>query len=107
MHSSGMLTARSSNRLEGGGVAASVHAGIHPPRCGPGDPLGVGLEPPRCRPGDTPLPWVQPGDTPSSWVWAWRSPGCGPGDTPLKQTLPSGGKYFKMTRVKVTSCYGY
>ena len=26
-----------------------MHAGIHPPGCGPGDPPGVGLEiPPRC-----------------------------------------------------------
>ena len=54
MHSSRMRTARSSSHQPGGwGGSASVHAGIHPPQCGPGDPpwpdpssspLGVGLE---------------------------------------------------------------
>ena len=42
MYSSRMCTARSSSRVLGEGVSASVHAGIHtpPPRCGPGDPPG-------------------------------------------------------------------
>ena len=54
MHSSRMRTARSRSLLLGR-VSASVHAGIHPQRCGPGDP-----------PGQTPqLP---------PWVWAWRPP---------------------------------
>ena len=43
MHSSRMHTGHSSSQ------GASVHAGIHPPRCGPGDP-------PRCGPGDPPRP---------------------------------------------------
>ena len=37
------------------GVSASVHAGIPPLRCGPGDPPGCGPgDPPRCGPGDPP-----------------------------------------------------
>ena len=48
MHSSRMRTARSSRCQEG---SASVYAGIHTPRCGPGD-----LTPPRCGPGDPPDP---------------------------------------------------
>ena len=38
--------------LGGVGVSASVHAGIHPPRPGPG-PLNL---PPGCGPGDPPPP---------------------------------------------------
>ena len=54
MHSS---TTRSSSHLLGGGVSVSVHAGIPPHRCVPGNPLGVDLV------------------TPSHpQVWAWRSP---------------------------------
>ena len=62
MHSSRMCTARSSS-CQGG--SASVHAGIHPPGCGPGDPQVWAWRPPRCGPGDplllgvgleTPLP---------------------------------------------------
>ena len=65
-----MRTARSSSH-RGGGGSASVHAGVHPPGCGPGDPPGVGLENP-------------PGmglETPPPQVWAWRHPlpRCGPG----------------------------
>ena len=48
-----MRTARSSSRLGGGVVFASVHAGI-PPCVGLETPLGVGLETPQ--------------------VWAWRPP---------------------------------
>ena len=57
-----MRTARGGSRPRRG--SASVHAGIHPPPCGPGDPpLGVGLETPLARllnftpgwgPGDPP-----------------------------------------------------
>ena len=100
MHSSRMRTACGSSCLLGGGGSASVHAGIPPSRCGPGDPqgvglwtpqvwawrtpgrgldtpsvgletpLGVGLEPPRCGPG---APQAKPLNSP---------PGCGPGDHP-------------------------
>ena len=81
-----MRATRSSSRLLGGG-SASVHSGIHPSGCGPGDPPlarplnfppGVGLETP---PGQTPQlpPGCGPGDPPPA-----RSlnlpPGCGPGD---------------------------
>ena len=68
MHSSRMRTAHSSSH-GGGGVPASVYAGIHPPRSGLGDPLKV---------------------------WAWRPPqarplnltlGCGPGDPPVQDIL--------------------
>ena len=86
MHSSRMRTTRSSSRRGGG--SASVHAGIHPPGCGPGDtPLGVGLEthppgvclenPPRPDPSTSPLgvgletPLDRPLNIP---------PGCGPGN---------------------------
>ena len=76
MHSSRMRTARSSGRLLGGG-SASVHAGIPPSGCGPGDtPPSVGLE--------TPL-----GQTPQlpPWVWAWRHPPPSVGlETPPGQT---------------------
>ena len=55
--------------------SASVHTGIHTPRCGPADNplLGVGLEinPSGCGPGDQPL-----------WVWAWRLSKSGPGNPP-------------------------
>ena len=67
MHSSRIRTARSSSRLLGGGVSASVHVGI-PPGCGPGDtPLVWAWRPPQARPLNSP------------WVWAWRP---GPGQTP-------------------------
>ena len=82
----------------GGGGSASVHAGIHPPVCGPGYPVGVGLETPLdvglenpasgCGPGDPPQVWTWRNlpsgvglETP--WVWVWRhSPGVGL-ETPL------------------------
>ena len=70
-----------------GGRSASVHAGIHPPGCGPGDslpwvwvwrpPPSVGLETPHARPLNFPL-WCGPGDHPGQtpqlppWVWAWK-----------------------------------
>ena len=82
MHSSRMRTACSSSRLLGGGVSASVHAGIPPP-------LGVGLE----------TPWVWAWRTP--WVWAWRPPWCGPGapqarplDFPLGVSLETYKAYW-------------
>ena len=52
MHFSRMRTVCSSSHWGGG--SASVHAGIDPPRCGPGDPPTVGLETPGCGPGDPP-----------------------------------------------------
>ena len=46
-----------------------MHAEIHPPGPGPGQPLrGLGLEPPGVS--LDPLPWV----------WAWRPSGCGSED---------------------------
>ena len=87
MHSSRMRTARGSSCQLGGVGSVSVHAGIHPPGCGPGDPPVlawnppppvVGLETPPARPLNFPL-----------WGSAWRHPlarplkfphGCGPGD---------------------------
>ena len=76
MHSSRMRTARSSSCLLGEGVSASVYAGIHPPGCGPGDPLGQTPQlPPGYGPEDSP-----PGQTPPP------PPGCGPGDSPHGQT---------------------
>ena len=70
-----MRTSRSSSRRGGG--CASVHARIHHPGCGPGDPLsrGVGLKttppPPPCGPRDTPL------------VLGWRHPQARPLNFPL------------------------
>ena len=86
MHSSRMRTARSSSRLLGEGVSASVHAGIHTrPRVWAWRPsLGVGLETP---PSVSLDPWVwdlrpPPSQTPQlpHWVWAWRP--LPPGQTP-------------------------
>ena len=87
-----MRTARSSSRLRGGGMSASVHAGIHPhPQVWAWrTPLGVGLE---TSPGvDLENPPPSQTSQPSPWVWAWRPPparplnlpppGCGPGDLP-------------------------
>ena len=49
--------------------SASVHAGMHPTGCGPGDP-------PRCGPGEPPGVGLEtpPGQTPQTppWVWAWK-----------------------------------
>ena len=79
MHSSRMCTARSSSHQPGG--SASVHAGIHPPGCWPGDPpqvwawrppQGVGLETPPDVGLETP---------PQVWAWGHTPPRCGPGDT--------------------------
>ena len=67
MHSSSMRTARSSSRRGGG--SASVHAGIHPRRCGSGEPLRWGPgDPTGCGPGNPP---ARPLNLP---------PGCGPGN---------------------------
>ena len=90
MHSSRMHTARSSSRqlcVWGGEGSASVHVGIHPPGCGPGDPPSCGARDwLRCGPGDPPgktpqpLPWVWAWRPPKArplnppWVWAWRPP---------------------------------
>ena len=82
MHSSRMCTAHNSSHRGG---SASVHAGIHPPGCGPGDPLDVGLEtPPQV------WAWRPLGQTSQlpPWVWAWNPlsqnlnfpPGCGSGN---------------------------
>ena len=87
MHSSRMRAVRSSSRLLGGGVSASVHAGIHTPsRPGPGPspPPGLGLETPHLLPG------YGPGDPPLPPclclpVYAWRPP---PRQTP--PNLPPG-----------------
>ena len=68
MHSSRMHTARLlavSPSMDCSRGSASVHAGIHPPEYGPGDPSGVGLE--TLPPGvglETPLPRCGPGDHP-------------------------------------------
>ena len=107
MHSSRMRTARSSSRLLGEGVSASMHAGIHTPwvwdwRTPPGQSPQLPL-PPGCGHGDLPpparplnlLPGCGPGDplarplNLSPWVWAWRParrtgippPHCGQTDT--------------------------
>ena len=87
-----MRTARSSSHWGG---SASVHAGIDPPGCGPGNPLGqIPLNfPLGCGPGNP--PWPDPPQLPL-WMWAWRPPqilhnfplGCGPGD-PLPWPDPS------------------
>ena len=90
MHSSRMRTARSSSRLLGEGVSASVHAGIHipsPPPPGPGHslPPGVGLETPQCGPRDPSVGLETPPgvglETPQ--VWAWRPPQPDPSTSPL------------------------
>ena len=55
MHSSRMRTARSSSRLLEGSVL--IHAGIHPPSCGPRDPpppSQTPQPPPECGPRDPP-----------------------------------------------------
>ena len=84
MHSSLMRTALISSRPRGGEVSASVHAGIHPTRCGPGHPLGQTLNPPPCvwawRPPWRPAARQRPGD-PSDQT-PQLPPGCGPGDPP-------------------------
>ena len=72
MHSSTMRTTHSSTSQVCVG-SASVHSGIQPLGCGPGDPPGVDLEtPPRCGPVDT------PGQTPQP------PPGCGHWDPPAR-----------------------
>ena len=79
MHSSRMRTVRSSSRLLGGGMSASVHAGIHTHTWpGPGHPPGLGLEAPLARPSNLPLgiAWRPPQPDPLT------SPGYGPGDLP-------------------------
>ena len=64
--------------------SASVHAGIHTPRCGPADTplLGVGLD--THTPSQVwawrPTPLGVGLETPQ--VWAWRPPWYGPGDPP-------------------------
>ena len=76
-----------------GGVSASVHAGIHTPRCGPGDPTSQTPQPPPWVWAWWP-PWPDPSTSP--WFWAWRPPsarpinfppGCGPGDPTLARPI--------------------
>ena len=50
MHSSRMCTTHSSSCLLGGCLSQCMLG--YPPRCGPGDPLGVGLETSPSGPGD-------------------------------------------------------
>ena len=104
MHSSRMHTARSSSRR--GWVAASVHAGIHPPPlkmwawrlprgCGSRDPSG-------CGHGDLPRSRPPPQE---------QTPPCGQTDTcknitfGASQTSFAGGKYNDFT-VASTCCVG-
>ena len=97
MHSSRMRTARSSSRLLGG-MSTSVHAGIPPCGCVPGDPLGCGSgDPSRSDPSTSPPLGVDletpPGQTAqlSPWVWAWRPPRPDSSTSPLGvglETLP-------------------
>ena len=62
------------------GVSASVHAGIHPPGTGPGDPLGVG---PVTPPG-VGLETSPPARSPNLplGVGLETPPGCGPRHPP-------------------------
>ena len=78
MHSSRMRTSRSSSCLlgGGGGLSASVHAGIHPWAWT--SPSRPGPPPPRHRHGHPPLGWAW---TPQ--VWAWTPPMARPPNPPL------------------------
>ena len=77
LHSSKICTTHSSSHQLGEG-SVSVHAGMHPPGCGPGDPPGVAWRPhPPQDPSNSPLgvdmetPPARPLNFP---------PGCGPRD---------------------------
>ena len=81
MHSSRMHTAHLlaiSPSMDCSGGSVLVHAGIHPPGCGPGDPPECGPgDTLRCGPGNAPRCWprhplARPLNLPS--VWAWRHP---------------------------------
>ena len=78
MHSSRIRTARSSSRLLGRGVSASVHAGIHPLGLGLDTPLVLGLKPPPGVGLDMHLGvgLDPPSQTPqtSPWLWALTPP---------------------------------
>ena len=75
MHSSRMRTARSCSCLRGGGLSASVHAGIHPLWAWVWTSPGVGLD-------THPTP---------PWVWAWTPPWCQSGPPqPDPPTSPLG-----------------
>ena len=78
-------------------MSASVHAGIRPHGCGPGDPpprVGLGT-PHGCGPGEP--PWPDPPTSPlgvgleTPQPDPQHPPGCGPGDPPARPlNIPPG-----------------